>query len=156
MDGSGAESCGLYLFSHIFGPQEYTLVNMNVVSSLVPENIFFSKKLSISVAKEVTERTVPERNLAVYIFFTHTRFRGVQPGQYISPFGPRSRTIFFFQTQLSLFIAKIVPVPKVPEWNFSVYIFFDTSEQKRKPLLERCELQRHYTFLVFSKREVWK
>ena len=72
MDGSGAESCGLYFFPHIFGPQEYTLVNIKVDSALVPERIFFfQQKLCISVAKKATERTVPEPNLAVYIFF-HT------------------------------------------------------------------------------------
>ena len=65
-------------------------------------------------------------------FFTHIRFHGVQPGQYKSRFGPRSRILFFFLTELSLFIVEIVAVPKVPERNFSFYIFFDTSEQKKK------------------------
>ena len=44
MKGSGAESCGLYSLSHMFSPQEYTLVNIKVVSSLVPERIFLLKK----------------------------------------------------------------------------------------------------------------
>ena len=41
MDGSGAESCVLYSFPHMFGPQEYTLLNIKVVSALVPEQFFF-------------------------------------------------------------------------------------------------------------------
>ena len=45
MDGSGAESCGFYLFPHMFGPQEYTLVNRKVVSARVPDRIFFSRKV---------------------------------------------------------------------------------------------------------------
>ena len=41
MDGSGAKYCGLYFFPHMFGPQEYTLIDIKVVSALVPERIFF-------------------------------------------------------------------------------------------------------------------
>ena len=40
MDGSGAKSCCLYIFSHIFVPQEYTFINRKVVSALVPEQFF--------------------------------------------------------------------------------------------------------------------
>ena len=43
-DGSGAESYGLYFFSHMCGSQEYTLVNIKVVSALVPEGIFLFNK----------------------------------------------------------------------------------------------------------------
>ena len=42
MDGSGAESCVLYFFPYTFFPQEYNLINIKVVSTLVPERIFFS------------------------------------------------------------------------------------------------------------------
>ena len=45
MDGFGAEFCGLYFFAHMFGPQEYTLVNIKVVSALVPDRILFSIKV---------------------------------------------------------------------------------------------------------------
>ena len=44
MKGSGAGFYGLYFFPYVFGPQEYTLVNIKVVSALVPERIFFFKK----------------------------------------------------------------------------------------------------------------
>ena len=44
-DGSGAESYGLYFFSQMFGSQEYTLVNIKVVSALVSSRIFFSRKI---------------------------------------------------------------------------------------------------------------
>ena len=54
MDGSVAEACGLYFFPLIFGPQEYILVNIKVVSALVPERIFFQQKLSILVAKKAS------------------------------------------------------------------------------------------------------
>ena len=67
----GAESSGVYFLSHMFIPQGYTLVNIEVVSALVPEPIFlFHGNLYISVGKKATERTVPARNLAVYIFFS--------------------------------------------------------------------------------------
>ena len=45
MDVSGAKSCVLYFFPHIFGSQECTLVYIKVVSALVPERIFFSRKV---------------------------------------------------------------------------------------------------------------
>ena len=44
-EGSGAESRGLYFLSHMFILQEYTLVNTKVGSALVPEQIFFSRKV---------------------------------------------------------------------------------------------------------------
>ena len=44
-DGSRAKSCGLYFFRHMFDPQKYTRVNTKVVSALVPELIFFSRKV---------------------------------------------------------------------------------------------------------------
>ena len=43
----------------MFGPQEYTLINIKVVSALVLERIFFQEKLSISVAKQAYVWTVP-------------------------------------------------------------------------------------------------
>ena len=36
---------GLYFFPHMFGSQEYTLVNIKVVSALVPERIFVPRKV---------------------------------------------------------------------------------------------------------------
>ena len=69
MDGFGAESCVLYFFSHMFGPQEYTLANIKVVSALVLDRIFCSIKVIRLSCQKAAERTVLERNLAVYIFF---------------------------------------------------------------------------------------
>ena len=54
-NGSGAGFYGLYFFPYVFGPQEYTLVNIKVVSALVPERIFFfQENLSILVAKKAS------------------------------------------------------------------------------------------------------
>ena len=41
MDGSGAESCGIYFFSHMFGPQEYTLAYIKVVRPWFRNEFFF-------------------------------------------------------------------------------------------------------------------
>ena len=53
---SGAKTCGLYLFPHIFDPQEYTWVNIKVVSAFVAGRtfFFFQEKLSISVANKAS------------------------------------------------------------------------------------------------------
>ena len=44
-DGSGAESYGLFFFSHMFGLQKYSLVNIKFVSALVPVRIFFPRNV---------------------------------------------------------------------------------------------------------------
>ena len=91
MDGPGAKSCGLYFFPHMFGSQEYTLVNIKVVSALLPERIFFFK---ISYVFQLLTKPPYERfrnGILRSIFFsTHFWSSGVHPGQYKSRFGPRS------------------------------------------------------------------
>ena len=68
-DGSEVKSLGIYFVSDIFVPLKYSLVNIKVVWALVPVRNFFSRKVIHFSCKKANERTVPERNLAVYIFF---------------------------------------------------------------------------------------
>ena len=55
----------------MFVRQRYTLVNIEVDSALAPTRIFFLREVIYFRCKKFAERTVPERNLAADIFFTH-------------------------------------------------------------------------------------
>ena len=73
MDGSAAQSCGFYFFPHIFGPEEYTLVNTKDFLALLPERIFsFTKSYPFQLLKKPPNGRFRSEILRFMFFFTHS------------------------------------------------------------------------------------